>query len=152
VLSLVLGIALNQEFVRMLIPLMLGIFWFFGIYQKWVWIPSICTFGLLLFASILQNINEIWLLLCLLSCLMAWDLSYFILDIQQTELIRHQDKIEKEHLTRLTIILGLSLFVLLIANRLSLDLRFGWVLVTSMILIFGFSRAITLIRKLPTDG
>ncbi len=149
--SLVLGVALNHEYVRMLVPLVLGALWVFALRQKWAWAPSVCAFGLLLFASLLHNLAEIWLYLCLLACLIAWDLSYFLLDLQPFELVRQKDRIEYEHLIRLSLIAGLSLIILLISRGLSLNLRFGWVLVLGLALIFGFSHAITMIRESPAD-
>ncbi len=149
--SLVFGVVLNQEYVRVLIPLLLGGLWVIAIHQKWVWGPTFCAFGLLLFASILLNISEIWLYICLLACLTAWDLSYFVFDLQQSELVRQKKRIENEHLIRLFIIVGLSLIILLISRGLNVDLSFGWVLFLGLALIFGFSRAITMIRESPSN-
>lgn len=151
VFSLVLGIVLNQESVRMLIPLFLGASWLVSIHQKWAWGPTICAFGLLLFASILHNISEIWLYICLLGCLVAWDLSYFLLDMQLAELVRQEKSIENDHLARLALIVGLSTIILFISKGLSIDLSFGWVLILGLVLIFGFSRAINMIRESSAD-
>jgi hypothetical protein len=45
--------------------------------------------------------------------------------------------------------MGLSIIILLISRELNLNLRFGWVLALGLVLIFGFSRAITIIRESP---
>jgi hypothetical protein len=149
-LSLILGLAFNHEYQRMLLPLALGVLWVFALYQKWVWGPSICAFGLLLFASILHSVSEIWLWLCLLTSLIAWDLSYFLFDIQSTEFIRQGDKLEWDHIKRLAAVIGLSFVFLLISRELNLNLRFGWVLVLGLIIIFGLSRVILLVRESPS--
>jgi len=149
--SLVLGIVLNQEYVRILIPLSLGAGWLVSIYRKSTWGPTICAFGLLLFASILHNVSEIWLYICLLGCFVAWDLSYFLLDMQLAELLRREKSIENDHLVRLALIVGLSTIVLFISKGLSIDLSFGGVLILGLVLIFGFSRAIILIRESSPD-
>jgi len=146
-LSIILGLVLNREYQRILFPLALGVLWFFTLRQKWAWGPSVCAFGLLLFASILHGVGEIWLWLCLLTSLIAWDLSYFLFDIQISEYIRQRDELEWDHLKRLAAVIGLSLVFLLISRELNLGLHFGWVLVLVFILIFGLSRVILIIRE-----
>jgi hypothetical protein len=148
-LSLIFGLALNHEFERILLPVALGVLWIIALYKKWVWGPTICALGLLLYASILRSIGDIWLFICLLTSLIAWDLSHFLFEIPVSEFVHQGDALEWSHLKRLGAVAGLSIVFLLISRRLDLNLRFGWVLVLGLILIFGLSRVILLIRESP---
>jgi hypothetical protein len=147
IFSLVFELLLNQAYVRILIPLLIGGLWVFMITQKRAWGPALCAFGLLLFVSILQDISEIWLNICLLACVIAWDLSYFVLDLQQSEHVRQKTRIENEHLIRLSMIVGLSCVILLVSRWVRVDLGFEWVLFLGLALIIGFSRVIIMIRE-----
>ena len=151
VIFLIGGLALNHEYKRMLVPLAIGLFWFFALYQKWTWGPSVCVFGLLLFASILHSVAEIWLFTCLLACLIAWNLSYFLFDIQISDLIHQKDIIVMDHLKRLGTVAGLSVIFIWISSVLRLGLSFGLVLVLGLILIFVLSRAILMVRESTPD-
>ncbi|MFC1533290.1 hypothetical protein ACFL7M_08010 [Thermodesulfobacteriota bacterium] len=139
---LAIGYASTGLMVWVILIIACGLFWLFGLKAGWDWAG---TTGLIFFMAaitrgIFLDLPSGWLLLSVVSALLAWDLHQFINRLEKAGRIEKRSEIERRHLKRIMIIAGLSLILGTVALLVELELGFGWMLFWGVLLVLSLSR------------
>jgi hypothetical protein len=83
-----------------------------------------------------------WLLLSIVAALSLWDLHAFMGRIHRADQVPEAPDLERRHLKRLTMTSGLGLLLGGITLKVSMNIKFGWMLILGIALTIGLSRLI----------
>jgi hypothetical protein len=123
--------------------------WLLGRWPRLAWMPSL---GLVLHvaaaaAGLWLGGGTGWMLLAVITALVAWDLDGFSQRLKRAESVRGQNELERRHLVRLLAVALVGALLAALALGLRVQLAFGAVLVLGLLAIFGLSRAIRFLRR-----
>lgn len=90
-----------------------------------------------------------WLLLSVVAALSLWNLGAFMDRIRRVHRVEKAVDLERRHLKRLMVTSGLGLVLGWITLKVSLNIRFGWMLLLGIALTIGLSR---LIERMGREG
>ncbi len=117
--------------------------------QNWGWVHSIALLiysGLAAF-GLLARVPAVWMLICLLAALSAWDLEYFLRRVKSIEQEETARLLAQQHLQRLAAVDGVGL--ILAGAALAVQSRFslGVGLVVGLLAILALSQVIGFLRR-----
>lgn len=141
-LTLVLGYALSSLWSGSLAAMALGLLWLVGQRHRLGWPADLGFFSLVATAAfgVWWGLSAGWMLLGLVTALMAWDLDRFIWRLERAEQIEGKVQIQRHHLQRLLLVAGLGLLSGGIALSIQLELNLGWIIFLGLLVFIGLSR------------
>ena len=138
-LSLAVGHFLAGHPVWVFVAIFLGIFWAFAHL-------SFLLFCITIVMGTFFDVAIIWLIMGVVSALVAWDISYWTTRKNRVGRIDREDIMVKQHLRRLGGVLVIGLGFSLLALNLHLTLTFGWILILGFVMILALSRVVSYLR------
>ena len=143
-----LGSALGGLWFVALPILMLGVAWLAGQIRDWPWIAPL---GLVVStvaaaAGLLLGLGAGWMLAGLVAALAAWDLHHFSHTLEGVPRVEGARSLERRHLQRLLIAVGLGALLAVVALGVDVTLSFGFVLLLGLVAILGLSQAVAYLR------
>ena len=128
-----------------------GLAWMAGQYYQWRWSGYI---GMIFFVvmsarGFLLEIPSLWLLLCTVLALTAWDMNMFLVRINLAGLAVKRSYLEKCHIKKLAVTACIGFILGALTLTLDLTIGFGWLILLGIVLILCMSR---LIRILTNRG
>jgi hypothetical protein len=143
-----LGSALGGLWFVALPILVLGVAWLAGQTRGWPWIASL---GLVLStvaaaAGLLVGLGAGWMLAGLVAALAAWDLHHFSHTLESVPRVEGARSLERRHLQRLLIAVGLGVLLAVVALGIRVTLGFGLVLLLGLVAVLGLSQAVAFLR------
>ncbi len=147
-LSLAVGHFLAGHPVWVFVAIFLGIFWAFAHLRDWAWANSLSflLFCITIVMGTFFDVAIIWLIMGVVSALVAWDISYWTTRKNRVGRIDREDIMVKQHLRRLGGVLVIGLGFSLLALNLHLTLTFGWILILGFVMILALSRVVSYLR------
>jgi hypothetical protein len=148
-MSLAAGLALNQTWIWLPFPLLWALLWLIGHRRKWAWIADFefAIYILLAISGLWVSISPGWVLVGMVSTLIAWDAAGFLLRVHDCQSQADVHRLAYEHYRRVlpVILAGFALAALTLNLNLTLD--FSSILLLGLIAILGLSRMIGFLRK-----
>jgi hypothetical protein len=143
-----LGSALGGLWFVALPILVLGAAWLAGWGRGWSWISSL---GLALStvaaaAGLLLGMGAGWMLAGLVAALAAWDLHHFSHTLEGVTRVEGEANLERRHLQRLLIAVGLGALLAIVALGIDVTLGFGLVLLLGLVAVLGLGQAVAFLR------
>jgi hypothetical protein len=128
--------------------LVLGVAWLAGQTRGWPWIASLgLAFSTVAAAAgLLVGLGAGWMLAGLVAALAAWDLHHFSHALESTPRVDGGGSLERRHLMRLLIAVGLGALLAVVALGIDVTLSFGFVLLLGLVAILGLSWAVAFLR------
>jgi hypothetical protein len=126
-----------------------GLFWLLSQWRKWAWVASL---GLFCFVSaagigIWFGLSPVMMVFSVLGNLLAWDLADFSRRLQDAAPDDDLQKLENNHLVRLASLGTISLALTLTALLLHLRISFGWMMLLTVVAIFGMMQLVNRVRR-----
>lgn len=133
----------------MLLMLALGLFWCWGHYQQKQWAGALCFLGLILISirGVLENTQDMVFVSGMIGALAVWDLERFVLRLHAFGTIKNKRTLLRQHLLRLILVLGGSLFLFQLAFQIKLELKFWYAILLIGIILIGINRILHLLRS-----
>ncbi len=97
--------------------------------------------------GMLVGSSPILALLTILFALSAWDLGRFLTRLSLVGSEEEASRMIKSHLSRLIVLLGISLLLPLFAYSIRIEIRLGLALLLGFLAIFGLSRLVMSLTK-----
>jgi hypothetical protein len=128
--------------------LIVGMIWLAGRGRGWSWISSL---GLALSAvaaavGLLAGLGAGWMLAGLVASLAAWDLHHFSHTLEGVPRVDGVRSLERRHLQRLLIAVGLGVLLAAVALGVDATFSFGFVLLLGLVAVLGLSQAVAYLR------
>ena len=143
-----LGSALGGLWFVAVPILILGAAWLAGWGRGWPWISSLglalSTVGAA--AGLLLGLGAGWMLAGLVAALAAWDLHHFSHTLEGVPRVDGEGSLERRHLLRLLVAVGLGALLAVVALGVRVTLGFGLVLLLGLVAILGLSQAVAYLR------
>lgn len=144
-----LGCVLGGLWFVALPVLILGVTWLIGQSRGWPWIAPL---GLALStvaaaAGLLLGLGAGWMLVGLVAALAAWDLHHFSHTLESVPRVEGERNLERRHLQRLLIAVGLGVLLAAVALGIDVTLSFGFVLLLGLVAVLGLSQAVAFLRS-----
>jgi hypothetical protein len=132
--------------VSVLAPVLI---WGLGRYFKLTWttLTAFTLFVLLALTGVIVNIELTLAVVAIVAALALLDLDAFRSRLAKHDRIDDEDRLINRHLTRLSIICGLSLLLYGATFLIDIDLDVWSALLLASVLFFGLSRAVTYLRR-----
>lgn len=129
--------------------LLLGLCWWVGVYRHRPWLGNLCASGILLMVMVgsLSDLSPIGLLVGVLAVLAAWDMDHFRQRYHQAERVEAEDDLERRHLGRLALVLGIGGGVAGLALAVRLRLNFAVVVLLTLWVAIGLRRLVMRLRR-----
>jgi hypothetical protein len=110
------------------------------------------TAGLVAYTGLAANgiwlgLGAGWMLLALVAALVAWDLAPFQRRMASTDGVRKQGAVERRHLVRLGLVVGLGSVLALLTLGIELRLTFLSALLLGLLAVIGLGRALSHLRR-----
>jgi hypothetical protein len=146
--ALALGCTLGGLWFVAVPILILGVAWLVGQSRGWPWIASL---GLALStvaaaAGLLLGLGAGWMLAGLVAALAVWDLYHFSHALESVPRVEGERSLERRHLQRLLMAVGLGVLLAAVALGVRVSLGFGLVLLLGLVAILGLSQAVAFLR------
>ena len=127
-----------------------GTAWSIAVYRGPQRLSDLCGFGLLgfLLAGALFRLPPVWLLGAMLALLAALDLDHFRRRCRTSGRIVAGDALERQHLARLSVQLGIGGGWAVCSQALRLRLRFGVALLLVLLAAVTLSHLVTRLRRM----
>ncbi|MFC1892015.1 hypothetical protein ACFLZT_06445 [Thermodesulfobacteriota bacterium] len=128
-----------------------GLVWLAGQYYQWRWAGYIGMIFFMVMSArgFLLEIPSLWLLLCTVLALTAWDMNMFLARINFAGLAVKRSYLEKSHFKKLAVTACTGFILGALTLTLDLTIGFGWLILLGIVLILCMSR---LIRILTNRG
>lgn len=129
--------------------LALGVSWLYAARRNWAWFSTagfFATLGLAAYGLWLDYPTG-WMMAGALGGLAAWDLSFFLRRIRSVPPSAEVRALQRNHLTRLAIVMLFGLALASLALAIRLELTFEWLAVLVVVAFLGLSQLIAWIRK-----
>jgi len=128
--------------------LILGALWLFAGRQRWVWFStvallvsvSLAAFGLWI------ELPSGWMVTGALGALLAWDLTDFMRRLRFAPLMDDLPALERRHLTRLTIVTLVGVFLASIPMLVRLQFTFEWIMLLTLVAVLGITQLVSWLR------
>ena len=148
-LALALGYGLGGRWAAAAAALAAGVLWLAGWWRR---IAGTEGAGLLAFTGLAAwglwlGLGAGWMLLAVVGALVAWDLAPFQRRMAATDRVQEQAAIERRHLARLGLVIGLGCFLALLALGIELRLTFLPILLLGLLAVIGLGRALSHFRR-----
>lgn len=148
-LILGLGFIFAAHWFGAALAVLLGLVWLIGQLRAAAWGP---TFGLVSFVAtaawgVGQQVGPGWLLAGVVAALAAWDLDRFTQRVRQAGMVADEAALTRQHLRRLAPVLAIGLLAGGLALGVTIELSFALILFLGLLVIFGLSRAIGVLRR-----
>lgn len=129
--------------------LILGVLWLFAGRRRWTWFSTIALLLLVTLAGmgLWFGLSPGWMIAGALGGLMAWDLTDFMRRLQFAPLMDDTRPLERRHLTRLTIVALVGVFLASIAILVRLEFTFAWGVVLTLVAVLGMTQLVTWLRR-----
>jgi hypothetical protein len=139
----------HDSLVPALVTILVGGFWIFSRWRKWLWGD---LFGLFLFMLLLafgawQSVGAPYLLAGVALILSTWDLSQLSLQFERVEHIDHWEDILRIRLVRLGVVLLIGVSLSILALSLQTNFSFGWGLILGAGMIWALGKVIANLRE-----
>lgn len=131
------------------VVLFIGIMWMIAQMRNIAWISSVMLF-LFALASVAATYAGVaaWLTFtCLAASLIAWDLSHFANSLLIIGVSSDSRTMERAHLLRLGLVIGIAAVGFLVAGRIRVDLTFASAGILALIVVWGVSTLIYSLRR-----
>ncbi len=148
-LILALAYALNVSVALAFIIVACGLLWLVGAWLDWRWTAPL-NFVLFSGAAALGiwlKLPSDWMLVGIVTTLIAWDLQHFTERLSAAERVEGDRALKRAHLQRLIIVASLGLLLGEITLRVKLSLTLGWALLLGSLAVLGLSAAIRFLRR-----
>lgn len=148
-LALAAGFLLASIWLGMPAILALAGFWFLGEVKGWGWAShlSLALIVVITGVGLLLNMPAPLAVVTAVAALAAWDIGHLQRLLAGNGRIDNRQEIEQQHRQRLLWVMGASLVLALVAATLRLQFSFSMALFLGLLAIFGFSRAISRLRR-----
>lgn len=152
--ALALGYALTVHFLYALIPIALGALWFAvqrspqGSGEGFLFLIFCAGAGL----GVWLRVPGFTLLLGIVGCLGAWDLSNFLRRLAAVEMVDFKSGLGREHVRRVIISEVVGLVFGLLALSAQAQIPFWWEALLALLAVIGISRIVAFIRKQTEEG
>lgn len=138
----------NQPLITLPITAV-GILWPIARWKNWHWISHA---GFIVFLSgvcigSFLDVQAFVLLLAVSSTLAAWDLDNLHQRLTQTKNVQKRSSLIGDHLKRLLVVEVIGIGLGILSLIMTLQIRFGFILLLGLILIVGLSRAVSMVRE-----
>lgn len=129
--------------------LILGALWLFAGRQRWVWFSTIALVILVSLAAVglWIDLSTGWLITGALGALLAWDLTDFMRRLRFAPLMDDLRALERRHLTRLTIVTVVGVFLASIAMLVRVEFTFEWIMLLTLIAVLGVTQLVSWLRR-----
>lgn len=129
--------------------LILGALWLFAGRKHWTWFSTIVLLLLVTLAGIglWYGLSPGWMISGTLGGLMAWDLTDFMRRLRFAPLMDDTRVLERRHLTRLTIMALVGVFLASIAMWVRLEFTFAWGVVLTLVVVLGVTQLVAWLRR-----
>jgi hypothetical protein len=144
-----LGCVLGGLWFAVLPVLVVGGTWMAGMGRGWSWISSLgLVFSAIAAAAgLLVGLGAGWMLAGLVAALAAWDLHHFSHTLEEIPRVEGMRSLERRHLQRLLIAVGLGVLLTVAALEIDVTFSFGLVLLLGLVAILGLSQAVAFLRS-----
>lgn len=139
-----LGFASKGSWIWVFLMVLCGLLLIAGrnIRLKWTGTPCMAWIVVAVTRCAFLKISPVWLLLSVVAALSLWDLQAFMDRVYRADRVEKARDLERRHLKRLMITSGLGLVLGWITLKVSLNIKFGWMLILGIALTIGLSRLI----------
>ena len=132
-----------------IICLIIGLLWLLSQWRRLDWVASL---GMLVFTSasalgVQVGMSPFLLAISVLGSLLAWDLADFSRRLRRAAPEDDLRPLEKQHLTRLAGLGGLSLVLTLAALIVHLQISFGWLFLLAIVAVLGLLQLVKRLRQ-----
>ena len=141
--------ASRGSWVWVSLSVLFGILILFGEALRLKWTGTLTFIGLTvaIVRCVFLEVSPEWLLLSIVAALSSWDLQAFIHRIHRDERVEKAPDLEKQHIKRLVTALGPGFLLGWITLKISIHIRFGWMLFFGIAITIGLSRLIERIGR-----
>ncbi|MGD8624715.1 MAG: hypothetical protein PVF47_02325 [Anaerolineae bacterium] len=148
-LALALGYGLGAQWTGTAAALAAGLLWLAAWWRRLPWTAAagLVAFTILAAGGIWLGLGAGWMLLALIAALAAWDLDAFARRLAGADRIHEEEAVERRHLARLGLVIGLGGFLALLALGIELRLTFLPALLLGLLAVIGLGRALSHIRQ-----
>jgi len=148
-LALALGYGLGGRWTVAAAALAAGALWLVGWWRRIEGTESACLLAFTGLAAwgLWLELGAGWMLLAAVGALVAWDLAPFQRRMAATDRVQEQPAIERRHLARLGLVIGLGCFLALLALGIELRLTFLPTLLLGLLAVIGLGRALSHVRR-----
>lgn len=129
--------------------IILGALWLFAGRQRWVWFSTIAliiTVSLAAFGLWIE-LPSGWMINGALGALLAWDLTDFMRRLRFAPLLDDLRALERRHLTRLTIVTVIGVFLASIPMLIRLEFTFEWLVLLTLVAVLGVTQLVSWLRR-----
>ncbi|MBI5965146.1 MAG: hypothetical protein HY863_16835 [Chloroflexi bacterium] len=149
--ALAVGLALQEHLVPAIGVGLLGAAWTITYRRNMFWVasPAFALFTIISAVSIWAGVSSWLALACVISSLIAWDLTMFIQRLQATN--ESSPRVVRTHFLQLGFIAGLSVLGVLATTLIRISLTFGGAAILAMLGIWGISALVYRLRRHEDD-
>lgn len=148
-----IGFALQEHIIPAIGTALLGLAW--GITYKrgmfWVAAPAFALFIIIAASSIWSGVSAWIALACVISSLVAWDLTMFIQRLQTIKESSDRRLTERTHFIQLGLVIGLSVLGVFASTIIRISITFGGAALLAMLGIWGISALVYRLRRHEDD-
>ena len=147
--GLALAYAVRLQWAGALIVVALGGLWLLGERRGWGWTGGVGLSGCVAaaVAGIWSDLPALWMLVSVVSTMVAWDLHRFERRRSMAGDVEAMDEVARIHLQRVLLVAGLGILLGGITLGTGLQLNFAWALVLGAVLILALSRVLRFIHR-----
>ncbi len=129
--------------------ILFGMLWLVAGWNRWVWFSTI---GIILSLALAAfglwiALPPGWMISGALGGLLAWDLTDFMRRLRFAPLSADLRELQLRHLTRLTIVTLIGLFLASVAMLVRLEFTFEWVVLLTVIAALGITQLVAWLRR-----
>ena len=119
----------------------LAALWLWGHYRRWHGVADIAFSGLVFMVIVgaLTGLSVMWLLLAVVTALLAWDVDHFIRRVDRADFILLEPVLVRQHRRRLGWVLGLGSALAWMGLRAKIELNFALALFLALLVVVGLS-------------
>lgn len=129
--------------------LVLGVLWLLAEIRRWRWFASIAFLACLAAAAwgLWIGLSGLWMLAGVVSALVAWDLSDFLLRVQESAPGDEVPLMAQRHLVRLGVLSAIGLGLSLLSMLYEWKLSFEWAAFLALLAALGVTYFVRRVRR-----
>ena len=129
--------------------LVLGAFWLFAGWKRWIWFSIIAILVTVALAGfgLWIELSPGWMIAGALGGLLAWDLSDFMRRLHFAHITDDKRALERRHLTRVTIVALVGMLLATISILVRLEFTLEWMMLLALVGALGVTQLVAWLRR-----